>query len=86
MRPDHGICTDWFKVEQGLGQGYVISPLLFNIVLAAVLIAVLERFSEATVIFAELVHLIEPPMSMGPAPAMNYVRRAAWGMLYTDDA
>ena len=39
------------------------------------------------VISAELVHLKEPPTtSMGPEPAMDYVRRAAWGMLYADDA
>ena len=24
-------------------------------------------------------------MSMGPEPAMDYVRRAVWGMLYADD-
>ena len=33
-----------------------------------------------------MVHLKEPPTSMGPEPAMDYVRRAAWGMLYADDA
>ena len=39
-----------------------------------------------SVILAELVHLKEPPTSMGPEPAMDYVRRAVWGMLYADDA
>ena len=37
------------------------------------------------VILAELVHLMEPPTPMGPEPAMDYVHRAVWGMLYTDD-
>ena len=37
-------------------------------------------------ILAELVHLKEPSTSMGPEPAMDYVRRAVWGMLYADDA
>ncbi|CAM9628390.1 unnamed protein product [Ascophyllum nodosum] len=52
----------------------------------AVLTVVLQRFSEDTVILAELMHLKEPPMSMQSESAMDYVRRAVWGMLYADDA
>ena len=42
--------------------------------------------SEEPAILAELVHLKEPWTSMGPEPAMDYVRRAVWGMLYADGA
>ena len=62
------------------------SPLLFNIFFAAVLTVVLQRFSEDPAILAKLVHLKEQPTSMGPEPAMDYVRRAVWGTLYADDA
>ena len=88
VRPHDGVCSDWFEVEQGLRQGYMLSPLFLNMFFATMLNVLLQRFSEDMVILAEPVHLEESSiiMSMGPEPAMDYVRRVVWGMLYADDA
>ena len=64
----------------------MLSWRLVNIFFAAVPIVVFQRHSEDTVIFVELLHLNEPPMSLGMEPAMDYARHAVWGMMFSDDA
>ena len=86
VRSDDGRCSERFEVAQGLLQGCVPSPLLFNAFFAAILFVVLERFSKDAGIHGDLVHLQEQPSKVGLETAMECVRRPIWGMLYADDA
>ena len=45
VQSDDGRCSEWFEVAQGLRQGCVLFPLMFNVFFAAIPFVVLERFS-----------------------------------------
>ena len=76
VRSDDGRCSEWFEMAQGLRQGCVLFPLLFNVFFDAILFVVLERFSEDADILADLIRLHKQPSKPGPETALECVRRA----------
>ena len=57
VRLDDRVWSGWFAVEQGLCQGCVLAPLLFNIFFAAVINVASTRFKADKVIVDALVNL-----------------------------
>ena len=78
VRNDGGRCSYWFDVPQGLHHGCVLSPLLFNVFFAAILLLALEGFSEDADIFADLVHRQAQPSKVGSEAALECVTLDAY--------
>ena len=86
VRNDDGRCSEWFEAAQGLREGCVLSPLLFDVFFGAIFFFALERFSKDAGILADFIHLQEQSSKVSPEMALECVRRAIWGFLYAHDA
>ena len=89
MRLDDSVCSGWFAVEQGLRQGCVLAPLLFNIFFAAGIKVASARFKVDPGIMDALIHLRKKRGVGGRGDATvreSVLVTPLWGMLYADDA
>ena len=89
VRLDERVCSRWFAVEQGLRQGCVLAPLLFNIFFAVVINVASTRFKADKGIMDALVHLRKKRGATGRGEATareSVLATPLWDMLYADDA
>ena len=89
VRLDDKVCSRWFAVKQGLRQGCVLAPILFNIFFAAIINLASTRFKADKSIMDALVHPRKKRGAGGRGEAtvgVSVLATTLRGMLYADDA
>ena len=84
VRIDDDMHSESFRVTEGLRQGCVLSPLLFNVFFAAVIHVVVVRVSEDEYLVRDLAHLEEDVVG-GKEGSLARVQKVMI-MVYADDA
>lgn len=90
MQLDDGEPSERFHVRQGLGQRFISSPLLFDILDPALVDVILQRFVADTATVLDSGCLNDAPKG-GNGDCVNErmperVQRSGWGTLYADNA
>ena len=89
VRLDDRVCSRWFATKQGLRQGCVLAPLLFNIFFAAAINVASTRFKADKGTMDALVHLRKKRGAGGRGEATageSLLATPLWYMLFADDA
>ena len=86
VRLNNGVCSGWFAVQQGLCQGCVLAPPLFNIFFAAVIHVAYTRLKGDKDIMDAVVGLRKETGAGGTTAGEPVPTTSLWGMLYADDA
>ena len=82
VRLDDRVCSEWFTVEQGLRQGFVLAPVLFNVFFAAVINVACTRFKADKDTMDTLVHL-KKKKGAGKQPLESQSWRHRFGACFT---
>ena len=95
---DDGEYSDWFGVGQGLREGCVLAPLLFDMFFTAVLRVAVDWFSASADVVKNMVYTKErdkkgggggrgrPEKGRDKPQATVAEPQPIWGMLFADDA
>ena len=87
---DDRVCSEWSAVEQGLRQGCVLAPLLFNIFFRAVINVAPTRVKADKGIMHALVHHLRTKRAVGgrgeATAGESVLATPVWGILCADDA
>ena len=88
LRLDDRVCSGWFAEDRGIRQEYMLAPLLFNVLFAAVINGAYTRFKADKASMHALVQLRKKPGARGRQVVTSeepVLEASLESMLYTDE-